>query len=368
MKTVSDEAGEGGRKSQSVKNIPWTVLCAVLLLGLWAVSQGQAAPVKSAGPYAGQRTVIDSAGRAVVIPRTIERIVITCYGGAAHEVAVLGAADKIVAQPADRKFRQFLTMYPRLRGVTDAGSFNNINLEQILTLRPDMVIAGVVSPQGNRKIEHLGIPVFVVAVGRADVDLLLREFRTVGEVLGAEERAEALVAYWREKLALIEKRLSSVPAAGRKTVFYTSHGSASPLSTGGRQSWGHHFITAGGGVNVAASLAFSQELTVEQLLLWNPDVIIVSNTQTIQSPVAAIKADPKLKNIQAVKEGAIYPCPIGAFWWDRPSPEAILGILWLSQTLYPEVMADLDLKEEARLFYRQFYDHELTEAEDKAFF
>lgn len=119
---------------------------------------------------------------------------------------------------------------------------------------------------------------------------------------------------------------------------------------------------------MAESLGYSQELTVEQLLLWNPDVIVVSNTRAVQSPVDAVLTNPKLKNIKAVKQGAVYPCPIGAFWWDRPSPEAILGVLWLSQTLYPEVMADVDLKHEARFFYHTFYGHELTDAEFETFF
>jgi iron complex transport system substrate-binding protein len=79
-------------------------------------------------------------------------------------------------------------------------------------------------------------------------------------------------------------------------------------------------------------------------------------------------ANPKLKKLKAVTTGCVYPCPIGAFWWDRPSPEAILGILWLSKKLYPEVLADIDLKDESRIFYREFYGHELTDPEFEEFF
>lgn len=349
-----------------MKNTLRMILCVAFLLRVWVPVQ--AAPGDSAGVTPCEKRVIDSAGRAVAVPQAMRRVVITCYGGAAQEVAVLGAADSIVAMPSERTFPQFSKMYPRLGDATDAGSFDNINLERILALQPDMVIAGVVSPQGNRKIASLGIPVFVVAVGRADIGLLLREFRSVGALLGAEKRAADLAAYWQAKLALIEERLSSLPAARRKKVFYTSHGSASPLSTGGRSSWGHHFITAAGGINVAASVGPSREVTVEQVLLWNPDVIIVSHSRTPDNPVTAILQDPKLKNVKAVGDEAVFRCPVGAFWWDRPSPEAILGILWLSRTLYPEVMADIDLKEETRWFYRHFHGHALADADFEAFF
>jgi iron complex transport system substrate-binding protein len=352
-----------------MKNSLWIIFPLVLILiGVCGPTAQDTARKKPGGGSSSARTVIDSAGRAVKIPRAIRRVIVTCYGGAAHEVSVLGGADKIVAQPSDRTFRQFHRMYPALDGACDAGSFDNINLEKILSLRPDMVIAGVVSPQGNEKIERLGIPVFTVAVGRADIVTLLREFRAMGTLLGAEEKAVALVSYWRRTLNLIEERVATVPVAKRKSVFYTSHGGVSPLITGGRHSWGHHFIRAGGGINAAASLGFSQELTVEQLLLWNPDVIIVSNTRAGQSPVSAILANQKLKKIKAVKNGAVYPCPVGAFWWDRPSPEAILGILWLSMTLYPEVMEDMDLRREVRCFYRKFHGYELTDAELQSFF
>jgi iron complex transport system substrate-binding protein len=351
-----------------MNNILGIAFSVLILVGVCGLPAGYAARRDLGNWPSYEKTVVDSAGRTVRIPPAIQRIVITCYGGAAHEVSVLGGADRIVAQPSDRKFRQFLKMYPGLNGIKDAGSFNNVNLEEILSLSPDLVIAGVVSPRGNKKIENLGIPVFVVAVGRADLEVLLKEFRTVGAMLRAEEKAAKLVSYWRGMLARIQERIAAVPASKRKKVFYTSHGSSSPLYTGGRMSWGHHFITASGGVNVAESLDFSQELTVEQLLLWNPDVIVVSNTQAVQSPVKAILANPKLKNLKAVMAGSVYPCPIGAFWWDRPSPEAILGILWLSQTLYPEALADIDLKHEARLFYRSFYGHELTDSEFETFF
>jgi iron complex transport system substrate-binding protein len=256
-------------------------ISALILAALFIATEGQARQEKNAeNPYL-LKTFIDSAGRTVTVPHPPRRIVITCYGGASHEVAVLGGADKIAAQPSDRRFRQFLKMYPELNGIKDVGSFNNVNLEEILSIRPDLVISGIVSPQGNAKIERLGIPVFVVNVGRADIESLLQEFRTVGALLGGEKKAGELISFWRKRLSLVEERLATVPASKRKKVFYTSHGSSSPLSTGGHLSWGHHFIAASGGVNVAESLGFSQELTVEQLLLWNPDVLILSNTQAV---------------------------------------------------------------------------------------
>jgi iron complex transport system substrate-binding protein len=68
-----------------------------------------------------------------------------------------------------------------------------------------------------------------------------------------------------------------------------------------------------------------------------------------------------------VKENAVYCCPVGAFWWDRPSPEAILGIMWLAKTLYPKAMSDIDIKKETKWFFERFYKYSLTDKEYESF-
>ncbi len=315
-------------------------------------------------PYT--RTVVDMSGKTVKIPQVINRIVITCQGGASHEISVLGCADKIVAQPTMRSFPQLLKIYPRFRNIPDAGSFDVVNIEHIMTLKPDIVVASVTSMQGNKKIESLGIPVVTVSTGRADVDRLLNEFAMMGKILGKEKRAEALVQYWNDYLSLMQKRISKVSEVRKKKVFYTSSGSGFTVER--ELGWGHHFITASGGINVSKDLKFGGEVTPEQLLIWNPDVIIARNNKITRLSNSAVRDNPQLKQLRAVKANTVYQCPTGAFWWDRPSPEAILGIMWLAKTLYPEAMGDIDLKRETMSFYKIFYRYTLTDIEYDTFF
>lgn len=315
---------------------------------------------------ASSRTVVDAVGRKVVLPDVIRGVVITCYGGVTHEVSVLGVADRIVAQPSMRRFPYLLKMYPRFAATADAGSFENVSIERIMTLKPDLVIAGITSPRANRKIESLGIPVVTAAIGRADIDTLLNEFRMMGKVFGKERRAAELVSFWKERLSFIRKRVSGIPVSKRKRVFYM--GSESSLSTDGRLWWGQHLISAAGGVNVAADIGPARQVTVEQLLVWNPDVIVMHTDTDPVSAGMTIKDNSRMRNVKAVKDNRVYPCPVGAFWWDRPSPEAILGIVWLAKTLYPERMKGLDLKKETVSFYKRFYDYGLSGGEYGSFF
>jgi iron complex transport system substrate-binding protein len=311
------------------------------------------------------QTICDRAGRTVSLPSAIQKVVITCYGGASHEISILGGSDKIIAQPSIERFPQLMKMYPRFAQVPDAGSFNNVNIEQVMALKPDVVFAPIISEQAVHRLEETKIPVVVVAVGRTDIAGLLEEFKMIGTIFGETEKSAELINYWKERLSLVKDRLAAIPEAQRKKVLYTS--SAIPFRTEGGSWWGQHFITASGGVNVAGDIQHGAQVTAEQLLVWDPDVIIVTTNSNNPALADTILNSSQLKIAKAVRSHAVYQCPVGAFWWDRPSPEAILGILWLSKVLYPDAMADVDIGKETRRFFTKFYNYELSESEFESF-
>ncbi len=315
--------------------------------------------------------VIDSSGFPVVLPDRRDRILVTCYGGASHEIALLGGAARIIGHPSMDRFPLLLKIFPELIDKPNAGSFNNVNIEFAMTLKPDLVVASVTSANMNEKIKHLGFPLVTVGTGRTNVELLLQEFAMMGQVLGAEDRAAELIAFWRDRLDLVRQRTAHLTEAQRKKVYYCSAGSpmkteGSVVKTGGNLGWGENFITAAGGNNVAGAMKGDGAVTAELLMLWNPNVIVTGN-QKIGSPGDRMEEIKKLTALTAVQKGAIHYCPIGAFWWDRPSPEAILGIMWLTQILYPDLFVDMDLRRETKEFYQKFYQYMLTDAEYDSF-
>jgi len=342
------------------------LLAGIILIGLVIAIAALMAMPTTAGQTStdGTRTITDMAGNSVTIPANISRIAITCCGGATHEVMVLGGSDLIVAQPAKCVMPQLRVMQPRFGNVIDAGSFDEVNVEEILTLRPDLVIASVTSVKGNARIRESGIPVVTVMTGRGNMSLMKREFAMMGEALGRQSDADALLAYWDAKLSLVRDRVSQIPPNERKRVYYmlgkTTH-------TNGRAWWGQEYITAAGGINVAEDLGPNRDTSLEQVVKWDPDVIIISSNEGTFIPVGDVRNNPQLGSIAAVMNNHLYPCPIGSFWWDRPSPEAPLGILWLAKTLYPEHFSDIDMRAETQEFYRTFYHYALTDTEYDAF-
>ena len=324
-----------------------------------AGSSAPGGPEQNGAPAAAEKTVTDADGRVVKVPAKVDKIAVTCYGGATHEMTVLGFADKIVAQPTMNSFPQLKKMFPQYETVIDLGSFNEVNVEEIIKADPDMVFVGVSSPEGNKKIEEAGFPTYTMWIGWAAIDTLKQEFLNIGTIMGNEAQARKLVAYWDEKLAALDKILAKVPESERKKVYYTG----ADITKANTSDWAWTFIEEAGGVS-AIKKGTTGAVNVEVILDSDPDVIVTQGG----NGTAGILQDQRIQSLKAVKNKGVYECPIAAFWWDRPSPEAPLGFMWLAQTLYPEYTKEIDLKKETKDFFSEFYNYELSDEEYASFF
>ncbi|MEL7623906.1 MAG: ABC transporter substrate-binding protein [Clostridiales bacterium] len=318
------------------------------------------APTEPAGQESSQPlVVVDAAGREVTVPENIERIVITCRGGTTNEVAIFADPNMIFGQPTQKAYPQLLKMFPYFETVTDPGSFDDVSVEQVLALQPDIVFVGVSSKKGNALLEEAGLVTYTMQIGWATAETLKEEFLNMGKILKNEELAEKLVAYWDEKINLVKELVAAVPEEQRKVVYYTSK----TITDANVGNWGQSWIKTSGGKPVIEG-QFNGDISVEQVMEWNPDVILTH----AGSGIDAIMSDERIQDLQAVKDKAVYQAPTGAFWWDRPSPESPLSFLWLAKTLYPEATAEIDLKAETVEFFKIFYGYDLSDAEYESFF
>lgn len=304
-------------------------------------------------------TVKDAAGRDVVVPEKVERIAITCYGGTTHDICVMGAEDRIVAQPSMKAFPQLLKFFPRLKEVTDAGSFDNVNIEELMKTSPDIVLVGISSKKGNKMIEDVGLKTYTMWIGWADVDTLKQEFLNIGKLTKNEAVAKKLVSYWDRKLGFIKKMTSKIPSDKKRVVYYTNYDNITKASF---TDWIWNWIRAVDGISAVKETP-KADLSVEEVMQIDPDVII-----TRAGYSSGLLSDPKIKDLKAIKNKRVYECPTGAFWWNFPSPEAPLGFMWLAKTVYPEYTKEIDLKKETKGFYKEFYRHDLSDQEYESFF
>jgi iron complex transport system substrate-binding protein len=122
-----------------------------------------------------------------------------------------------------------------------------------------------------------------------------------------------------------------------------------------------HMIEAAGAVSVSDGLrGYWNEVNLEQVLLWNPDVIIIPPYGPVQPD--HMLGNPDWASIRAVRDGRVHRMPRVIAPMDTPLPESLLGVVWMAGLFYPDRVR-LDLRTEIERFYAFYYGYELTEAE-----
>ncbi|MCB2215829.1 ABC transporter substrate-binding protein [Desulfofustis glycolicus] len=319
-----------------------------------------------------KREVVDQLGRSVTIPTEINRVVILMHH--ALDVALeLGAQDKIVGVLSDwEKYlpQGFRKAWPQIDDVAKPGDLRtSVNAEELLKLRPDVVIiTHYMMEKTGKQIEALGVPVVGLSfykAGYEEASVLnpkledpnnsytegMKEgVRLLGDILDKSERAEQLLAHIFRNRQIIEDRVGNLEPQDRVTTYM-----AYPeLFTMGTGKYASVIMERAGGINVAMEISGYKQVSMEEVLKWNPQVIF---TQDRYKYIAdEIKESPAWQAVQAVREGRIYVTPEYVKPWGHPCPESIgLGELWMAKKLYPDIFADIDIEAYVNDFYKTFY-------------
>jgi iron complex transport system substrate-binding protein len=261
--------------------------------------------------------------------------------------------------PAEKEFLlasvRELPEYGRL-----TGRGNTANLENVLKLKPDLIIdIGSVGPTyvslANNVQEQTKIP-YILLDGTFNKTPEI--YRLLGELLGVKEHAAALAKYADETLNGLRARLASVPKAERPRVYYGR--GANGLETGLGGSINMEVLEQVGAINVAAAAGTGgiTKVSIEQVLSWNPDVILVLDPAFYRS----LPTDPLWTSVKAVRDQRIYLAPNLPYgWFDAPpGVNRLIGVHWLGSVLYPKQFPE-SLRDTTRQFYKLFYHIDLTE-------
>ena len=240
------------------------------------------------------------------------------------------------------------------------GRGNTANLESVLALKPDLILdvgaktATFVS-LAERVQAQTGIP-YALLDGRFDT--IAATYRSLGELVGRQAGAEKLARYAENSLKTIQARISDITPDQRPRVYYAR--GPRGLTTG-----------LGGSINVETIELLARNVagdtkgglanvSIEQVLLWNPDVII-----TIDQDFAAnVKRDAGWASIAAVRTSRTHLSPKMPFGWVDfpPSVNRLIGLWWLAKILYPERFPE-DLRALTRDFYSTFYHRTPSDAQ-----
>src|SRR6476660_7142980 len=300
-------------------------------------------------------TITDGAGRIVPVPERVERVFPA--GPPAAILLYTLAPELLIGWPRANRPEEREFLLPDVGGRPEVGRItgrgNTANLEVVLALKPDLILdVGSINPTfvslAARVQEQTGIP-YALLDGRFDA--IAPAYRKLGELIHRQAAAEALARYADETMTAIKARVEKIPEGQRPRVYY-ARGSRG-LETGLGGSINVETIDFLGAHNVAAERKGGLAVvSVEQVLLWNPDVIV-----TIDRDFAAsVRTDPVWASVAAVRAGRVHLSPKMPFGWVDfpPSVNRLIGLWWLAKILYPGQFPE-DIGALTRDFYRRFY-------------
>ncbi len=299
--------------------------------------------------------VSDAAGRAVPIPDKVLRVFPA--GPPAAILLYTLAPELLIGWPRANRPEECVYLLPDICARPEVGRItgrgNTANLEVVLALKPDLILdVGSTNPTfvslATRVQEQTGIP-YALLDGR--LDAIAATYRKLGELTHRQAAAEALARYADETMTAIKGRVEKISEDRRPRVYYAR--GPRGLETGLGGSINVETIDFLGARNVAAERKGGLAIvSVEQVLLWNPDVIV-----TIDRDFAAgVRGDPVWGSIAAVRAGRVHLSPKMPFGWVDfpPSVNRLIGLWWLAKILYPEQFPE-DIGALTRDFYTRFY-------------
>ncbi|MEG1448403.1 MAG: ABC transporter substrate-binding protein [Oscillospiraceae bacterium] len=363
-----------------MKNVKSRLLAAVLALGMLmtACSKSEPAPAKEQ-ETTGTKTVVDMTGREVEIPADVKSVHATSPVGqnimySINPDKMAGWCTEMCAAESHFIAEKYCKL-PVLGG--NFGKNNKLNPEVVVKANPDIIlnigtINDTTADEADKLQEQLGIPVIVAESTAKNID---KCYDFLGDVLNEKETCQKLSTYCKNVIDTVTENSAKIADEDKVSVYYAE--GSKGLETDPSGSPHAIVLDMVGCVNVAdvetASGYGRAEVSPEQLLVWNPDMVIIcpdTNGAIFDGDVDSLYKQLKSENkgiwseLSAIQNGNFYEVPVGPFnWFDRPpSVNQILGLQWCGNLVYPEVY-DYDMKKVSKEFFDMFYHYDLTDEE-----
>ena len=307
-----------------------------------------------------ERVFVDDAGREVVLDENIERIVVT---GPLGQISVFAIApEKLVGlcsawdSAAAAYIEEEKYDLPVIGQIY--GGKGNVNLEALMATQPQVVI-DVGEPRGdivadlNALQEQTGLPFVHIS---AYIDSLGKTYARLGELLGMEEEGKILSDYCAETYAKVKALADRVEK--KRLLYVVGEVGLGVIAKGSYHSAVIDMLSDNLAVlESPSSKGTGNAVDLEQILNWNPDVILFSQFDDFD----VVGNDPIWQAINAIAENTYYEVPVGPYNWMGfpPGVQRLMGMLWMGKVVYPEA-ADYDMYEETARHFELFYHCELT--------
>jgi ABC-type Fe3+-hydroxamate transport system substrate-binding protein len=270
---------------------------------------------------ANTREVTDEAGRRIIVPQKIDRIV-SLAPNLTEIVYAVGAGEQLVGDT------EYCDYPPPAKSVAKIGDTLHPSVERIIALKPQIVLVSTASQLEvfTKQLDAQQIAVYVT--NPQSLEDVFRAMQALGDLFGHHDSTVTLLAGLRNRAAAVEVATKSLKPV---RVFYQL--SDSPLYTIGHDSFLTDLVRRAGGVSVTADVpgAFPR-FSDEAALASKPDAIILATGGSMGAANATVTA--ALKNSPAVNSNRVYK--INDDLLARPGPRLVDGLEQMARALHPE--------------------------------
>ena len=304
----------------------------------------------------------DDLGREVEVPAEISRIVPT---GPLSQIILYSIAPDMFVGLASQWSATAEGIVPQeyldLPYFGQLYNSANLNVEELAMADPQLIIdVGQPMSGGTEDLDALSAQTNIPAVYIATtLETVPETFRTLGKLLGREEKAEELAQFCEK---IYPRTVSIMEQVGDNKVDALYVLGEQGLNVLAQNSYHSELIDMLTNnlavVDAPSSKGSGNEVTLEQIALWNPEFILFAP----DAPYEAAAEMDTWKEMTAIRNGNYLHVPEGPHNWvgTPPAVQRYLGLIWLTAQLYPEY-CDYDVKAEVMEYYELFYNCTLTE-------
>lgn len=299
--------------------------------------------------------VVDTKGNTVELSKPAERVV-CLFDPAVDMFQMLGAADKLVGIPIetyiDNELYKPLSLIDEriaTKSLPAPGSNELQQIEEIISLKPDLLIVQGLNDGMVKTLNNMGIAVYMMT--SESRENLFQELNDISILIGKQERGKELAAFAKEKFELLEAEANVIPKQNKKIVYFT-WANGRVFSTAGRSSMMNDCLVYAGTVNACTSFIDQPNINPETLVTWNPDMIVMWN----DSP--ELFYDKKeLATVKAIKNKAIYNL-MPMFFYNPHTLKSLCASIAIKEWAYgnPEIA-----KKEVKAIMIELYGKEKAE-------
>ena len=283
--------------------------------------------VAQATPTPATLTFTDGLGREISLNGPAQKV-ISLAPSNTEILFAIGAGSQVVG-------RDQLSDYPaEATNVTDIGSsFEALNTELIVSLKPDLVLAAEINtPEQVKQLEDLGLTVYYLK-NPLTLEEMYDNLELVAQLTGHEAETATLIESLKARVAAVDEKIA--PISSRPGVFYELDATdpAKPF-TAGKGTFITQLIERAGGQNIAADIDGYPQLSLEQVVASDPAFIILGDSAYGVTP-ESIASRPGWENLSAVKNNQVFPFDDNLV--SRPGPRLVDALEELAKLLRPEL-------------------------------